>query len=108
MNKRDNEFVERILELADEHFSREDTLSNLDAAVAAKLAEAESAAIASGDPFDRTNSRWAIRRVLFRPNLWSGLSAGHGAMRRAALERLLILCKGAEKPYRAPYPIQKP
>lgn len=94
MRKRDNELVEQILDLADEHFCQEGDIANLQTSVAEKWAEAESNARASGEPYILESVRWAIRRVLFRPNIWQDVNAQQGAVRRAALETALVLCKG--------------
>ncbi len=96
MKKWDNEFIGRILDLADEHFAREDDLSGLASTVAETWTEAEADARAAGTPINRENIRWAARRILFQPYLWPGVDPQQGAARRAALERLLGLCKGGK------------
>ena len=94
MKKRDNDFVDVIVALADEHFARNDGVDALYAAIAEKLASARHAASITLDPFNGGECRWAIRRVLLAPNIWSGVEPRQRDMRRTGLERLLALCKG--------------
>ncbi len=94
MKKRDNDFVEIVLGLADEHFSRNGDLAGLQSAIAQTWTEAESSALAAGAPFKRENVRWAVRRVLFQPNLWPDLNPDQSVVRRSALEGMLKICKG--------------
>lgn len=93
MQKRDNELVEQILGIADEHSKQEFSLSELQTTVSEKWADAEATARSDGDPFNLENVRWAIRRILFRPDLWPDVNPHQGAARRAALEKVLALCK---------------
>jgi hypothetical protein len=93
MKKRDNDFVDSIIELADQHFARDDEISNLQMAVAERFDGAERAFAATGIPLRSPEGRWAIRRVLFLPNAQRGLEQRRYIMRRAALETLLALCK---------------
>jgi len=93
MRARDNEFVERILDLADAHFDEELGNDKLQAAVTEKWTEVESQARACGEPFNLENVRWAVRRILFRPDAWPDLNLDKGAVRRAALDKVLVLCK---------------
>jgi len=93
MKKRDNEFIGQILDLADEHFSQELNAAKLQTTVTEKWAEAELDARASGEPFNLENVRWAIRRILFQPDVWPGVDPQQSAVRRTALEKALLLCK---------------
>ncbi len=94
MKKRDNDFVDNIVALADEHFARNDSVAVLHTAVAEKLTSARNAASITLTPFNGGESRWAIRRVLLAPDVWPGVDLRQSNMRRTALERLLALCKG--------------
>ncbi len=94
MKKRDNEFVETVLGLADEHFNQNGDFADLQSSIVQKWTDAESEAQAAGDPFKRENVRWAIRRILFQPDLWPGLDENQCVVRRSALEGMLKLCKG--------------
>lgn len=102
VNKRDNDFVAAILDLADQHFSQDYDLVRLQEAVAKSWTDAEANAHACGNPMNRENTRWAIRRILFQPDLWPEKSPQQSAARRAALERALVLCKDRERSARMP------
>jgi hypothetical protein len=93
MMKRDNAFVDSIIELADQHFARNEEISNLHTAVIERFEGAERVFAATGLPLRSLEGRWAIRRVLFQPNAQRGLEQRQHLMRRAALEKLLSLCK---------------
>jgi hypothetical protein len=82
-----------MLSIADEHSKQEFSLAELQTAVADKWAEAEANARSNGSPFKLENVRWAVRRILFRPDLWREADPHQIAARRAALEKVLVLCK---------------